>query len=224
MDRVFGRFFRGFNNLFSRSGNGYVRSVRGVLAHKSVVMGAFVGLLALTWGLFQLVPKGFIPVQDKQYLVGMVQLPNAASLNRTDEVVRRVATIAHTVPGVRDAVQFPACRSPASPTARTPRSCSSVSITSRSQSSELYGLNIAKQLNMKLSSIQDAQVVVFPPPPVQGLGTIGGFQLQLEDRADIGYDELYKATQAVLAKARQAPELTSVFSNYEVSVPQIAPT
>ena len=69
---------------------------------------------------------------------------------------------------------------------------------------ELYGLNIAKQLNMKLSSIQDAQVVVFPPPPVQGLGTIGGFQLQLEDRADIGYDELYKATQAVLAKARHA--------------------
>jgi len=90
------------------------------------------------------------------------------------------------------------------------------------KSSELYGLNIAKQLNMKLSSIQDAQVVVFPPPPVQGLGTIGGFKLQLEDRADIGYDELYKTTQAVLAKARAAPELTGVFSNYEVSVPQIS--
>ncbi len=90
------------------------------------------------------------------------------------------------------------------------------------KSSDLYGLNIAKQLNMKLSAIQDAQVVVFPPPPVQGLGTIGGFKLQLEDRADLGYDELYKATQAVLAKARQTPELTGVFSNYEVSVPQIS--
>src|SRR4029450_5598398 len=78
------------------------------------------------------------------------------------------------------------------------------------KSSELYGLNIAKQLNMKLSSIQDAQGVVFPPPPVQGLGTIGGFKLQLEDRADIGYDELYKATHARLAKARQAAEATEV--------------
>ena len=90
------------------------------------------------------------------------------------------------------------------------------------ESSELYGLNIAKQLNMKLSAIQDAQIVVFPPPAVQGLGTIGGFKLQLEDRADLGYDELYKVTQDVLTKARQAPELTGVFSNYEVSVPQIS--
>jgi multidrug efflux pump len=223
MDRVFGGFFRGFNQLFSRAGNGYVRGVRGVLAHKSVVMGAFVGLLALTWGVFQIVPKGFIPVQDKQYLVGMVQLPNAASLNRTDEVVRRVAEIAHTVPGVRDAVQFPGLS--IAGFTNSPNSALvffGLDNFEDRKSSELYGLNIAKQLNMKLSSIQDAQVVVFPPPPVQGLGTIGGFKLQLEDRADIGYDELYKTTQAVLAKARAAPELTGVFSNYEVSVPQIS--
>ena len=63
---------------------------------------------------------------------------------------------------------------------------------------------------------------MFPPPPVQGLGTIGGFKLQLEDRADLGYDELYKATQAVIAKARQTPELAGVFSNYQVNVPQIS--
>jgi len=62
---------------------------------------------------------------------------------------------------------------------------------------------------------------VFPPPPVQGIGTLGGFKLQLEDRADLGYDELYNATQAVLAKARKAPELAGVFSNYQVNVPQI---
>ncbi len=223
MNRVFGGFFRRFNNVFTRSGTGYVRGVRGVLAHKSVVMGVFVGVLALTWGLFQVVPQGFIPVQDKQYLVGMVQLPNAASLNRTDEVVRRVADIALEVPGVRAAVQFPGL----SIAGFTNSSNSALvffgldSFEDR-KSSELYGLNIAKQLNMKLGAIQDAQVVVFPPPAVQGLGTIGGFKLQLEDRADVGYDELYKVTQEVLAKARQTPELTGVFSNYEVSVPQIS--
>src|SRR6186713_2731230 len=158
MDRVFGGFFRAFNKLFSRSGDGYVRGVRGVLAHKSVVMGAFVGLLALTWGVFQIVPKGFIPVQDKQYLVGMVQLPNAASLNRTDEVVRRVADIAHTVPGVRDAVQFPGLS--IAGFTNSPNSALvffGLDNFEDRKSSELYGLNIAKQLNMKLSSIQDAQ-------------------------------------------------------------------
>ncbi len=223
MDRVFGGFFRRFNNLFTRSGAGYVRGVRGVLAHKTVVMGVFAGLLALTWGLFQLVPKGFIPVQDKQYLVGLVQLPNASSLNRTDEVVRRVGDIALGVPGVRAAVQFPGLS--IAGFTNSPNSAIvffGLDSFEDRKSSELYGLNIAKQLNMKLSSIQDAQIVVFPPPPVQGLGTIGGFKLQLEDRADLGYDELYQATQAVLTKARQAPELTGVFSNYEVSVPQIS--
>jgi multidrug efflux pump len=223
MDRVLGGFFRRFNNLFTRSGSGYVRGVRGVLAHKSVVMGVFVGILALTWGLFQMVPKGFIPVQDKQYLVALVQLPNAASLNRTDEVVRRVGDIGLGVPGVHGAVQFPGLS--IAGFTNSPNSAIvffALDSFEDRKSSELYGLNIAKQLNMKLSVIQDAQIVVFPPPPVQGLGTIGGFKLQLEDRADLGYDELYKATQAVVAKARQAPELTGVFSNYEVSVPQIS--
>ncbi len=223
MDRVLGGFFRRFNNLFTRSGSGYVRGVRGVLAHKRLVMGVFVGILALTYGLFQLVPKGFIPVQDKQYLVALVQLPNAASLNRTDEVVRRVGDIGLGVPGVHGAVQFPGLS--IAGFTNSPNSAIvffALDAFEDRKSSELYGLNIAKQLNMKLSTIQDAQIVVFPPPPVQGLGTIGGFKLQLEDRADLGYDELYKATQAVIAKARQAPELAGVFSNYEVSVPQIS--
>jgi multidrug efflux pump len=223
MDRVLGRFFRGFNNVFSRSSTSYERGVRGVLAHKSIVMGVFIGILGLTWGLFQLVPKGFIPTQDKQYLVGLVQLPNAASLNRTDEVTRRVGDIALSVPGVRATVQFPGLS--IAGFTNSPNSAIvffGLDAFEERESSELYGLNIAKQLNMKLSAIQDAQIVVFPPPAVQGLGTIGGFKLQLEDRADLGYDALYKVTQEVLTKARQAPELTGVFSNYEVSVPQIS--
>jgi multidrug efflux pump len=223
MDRALGGFFRRFNNVFSRSTRSYERGVRGVLAHKSIVMGVFIGILGLTWGLFQLVPKGFIPTQDKQYLVGLVQLPNAASLNRTDEVTRRVGDIALSVPGVRATVQFPGLS--IAGFTNSPNSAIvffGLDAFEDRKSSDLYGLNIAKQLNMKLSAIQDAQIVVFPPPAVQGLGTIGGFKLQLEDRADLGYDELYKVTQDVLAKARQAPELTGVFSNYEVSVPQIS--
>jgi multidrug efflux pump len=223
MDKVLGGFFHRFNRVFERSGTQYVKGVRGVLGHKSLVMGVFAGLLVLTWGLFQIVPKGFIPVQDKQYLVTIIDLPAASSLNRTEEVVRRVADIGMKVPGVHNAVQFPGLS--VAGFTNSPNSALvffALDSFEDRKSSELYGLNIAKQLNGALSQIKEARIVVFPPPPVQGLGTIGGFKLQIEDRADVGYDELFKATQAVVAKAHQTPELAGVFSNYQVNVPQIS--
>ncbi|HWK49308.1 MAG TPA: multidrug efflux RND transporter permease subunit [Steroidobacter sp.] len=222
MDKVFGRFFRAFNNFFHRSGDKYVGGVRGVLRHKSMTMGVFALLLVATWSLFQLTPKGFIPVQDKAYLITLIQLPNAASLNRTDEIVRQVGEIGMKVPGVRAAVQFPGLS--VAGFTNSPNSAIvffGLDDFEKRKSPELSGFAIAQQLNGALSSIKEAQIVTFPPPPVNGLGTLGGFKLQLEDRADLGYDELYKATQTILAKARQQPELTGVFSNYEVNVPQI---
>jgi multidrug efflux pump len=222
MNRLFGGFFRRFNQLFDRSGKNYVRGVRGVLAHKSVAMSIFGGLLVLTYIMFQVVPKGFIPVQDKQYLVTMIQLPNASSLDRTEQVVRQVSEIGLKTPGVVNAVQFPGLS--IAGFTNSPNSAIvffALDDFDKRKSTELYGLNIANQLTGALSSIKEAQIVVFPPPAVQGLGTIGGFKLQIEDRTDVGYDELYRATQAAVAKARQAPELAGVFSTYEVSVPQI---
>ncbi|WP_116807880.1 efflux RND transporter permease subunit [Steroidobacter cummioxidans] len=222
MDKVFGGFFRAFNNFFHRSGDRYVGGVRGVLRHKSMTMGVFALLLVATWALFQATPKGFIPVQDKAYLITLIQLPNAASLNRTDEIVRQVGEIGMKVPGVRAAVQFPGLS--VAGFTNSPNSAIvffGLDDFEKRKSPELSGFAIAQQLNGALSSIKEAQIVTFPPPPVNGLGTLGGFKLQLEDRADLGYDELYKATQTILAKARQQPELTGVFSNYEVNVPQI---
>jgi multidrug efflux pump len=222
MDRVFGGFFRRFNTFFARSSERYVGGVRGVFAHKTASMAVFGVLLGLTWALFQVTPKGFVPVQDKQYVIGLVQLPNAASLNRTEEVVRRMGDLALEVPGVRSAVQFPGLS--IAGFTNSPNSAIVFfgldSFEERS-SEELYGLNIAKALNAKFSSIQEAQIVVFPPPPVNGIGQLGGFKLQLEDRGNLGYDELYRTTQAVLAKAWRTPELAGVFSNYQVNVPQI---
>jgi multidrug efflux pump len=86
---------------------------------------------------------------------------------------------------------------------------------------ELSGFAIAGALNAKFAAIEDAFVAIFPPPPVRGLGTIGGFKLQIEDRADLGYDELYKVTQEVIGKAYQTPALSRVFSGYDVNVPQL---
>jgi multidrug efflux pump len=222
MNRVLGGFFSRFNRFFEKSGNNYVRGVRGVLAHKSVVMSVFAGLLVVTYALFQFVPKGFVPTQDQQYVVTMIQLPNAASLDRTEKVLRQVSDIGLKTPGIQNAVQFPGLS--IAGFTNSPNSAIvffTLTDFDKRKTKELYGLNIANQLNQAFAGIKEAQIVVFPPPAVQGLGTIGGFKLQIEDRADVGYDELYKATQAAIAKARQTPELAGVFSTYEVSVPQV---
>jgi len=193
-----------------------------VLSRKAITMGVFAGLLGLTYLAFEGVPKGFIPVQDKQYLVAVAQLPNAASLDRTESVVRRMADIALKNPGVRDAIQFPGL-SIAGFSNSSNAGIVFVGLKDFKDRKEraLYGLEIAQQLNGAFGDIKDARIAVFPPPPVQGLGSIGGFKLQLEDRAALGYDELFRVTQAVLAKAWQTPELAGVFSSYEVNVPQV---
>jgi multidrug efflux pump len=222
IDRLFGWVFRPFNRFWGRSSERYSRGVAGVLRHRGAVMGVFLALVAVTWALFQLVPKGFIPVQDKQYLVAFAQLPDAASLDRTEEVVRRMTEIGLSTPGVDGAVQFPGL--------------SIISFTNnpnaalvffrledfeKRKSRDLYGLSIAQQLNQKFGAIKEAFIGVFPPPPVQGLGVIGGFKLQIEDRANVGYEELYNAVQAAIGRAYQTPELAGVFSSYQVNVPQV---
>jgi len=222
MDRVFGGFFRRFNTFFARSADKYVGGVRGVLSHKSVAMAVFAGLLVLTYAMFQVVPKGFIPVQDKQYLVAIAQLPNGSSINRSEAVVREMGEIGMKIPGVHSAVQFPGLS--ISGFTNSPNAAVvffALDDFDKRESKDLYGLTIAHKLQGAFASIKEAEIAVFPPPAIQGLGAIGGFKLQIEDRADVGYDELHRATQAVIAKASKAPELTGVFSEYQVNVPQI---
>ena len=222
IDRLFGWVFRPFNRFWGRSSERYSRGVAGVLRHRGLVMGIFVALVGLTWVAFQRVPAGFIPVQDKQYLVAFAQLPDAASLDRTDAVIRRMTDIGLAQLGVDGAVQFPGLsimgftNSPNAGIVFFP-----LQDFDERKSDELYGMNIAQALNQKFGAIQDAFIGVFPPPAVQGLGTIGGFKLQIEDRADVGYEELYKSLQAVLGRAYQTPELAGVFSSYQVNVPQV---
>ncbi|HEY4646144.1 MAG TPA: efflux RND transporter permease subunit [Steroidobacteraceae bacterium] len=222
IDRLFGWVFRPFNRFWGRSSDRYSRGVAGVLRHRAIVMGIFVALIGLTWLGFERVPKGFIPVQDKQYLVAFAQLPDAASLDRTDAVIRRMTEIGLSQPGVDGAVQFPGLSIMGftnSPNAGIV--FFRLQDFDERKSDELYGLTIAQQLNQRFAAIQDAFIGVFPPPPVQGLGTIGGFKLEIEDRADLGYEELYQSLQAVLGRAYQTPELAGVFSSYQVNVPQV---
>lgn len=222
MNRVFGRFFNWFNNMFGRASESYGTGVSSVIRRKAGAMGVYAVLVAATIGVSYLVPGGFVPAQDKQYLIGFTQLPNGASLDRTEAVIRRMSDIALKEPGVQSAIAFPGL----SINGFTNSSSAGIVFVTlkpfeERKGAELSGNAIAASLNQKFAAIPESFIAVFPPPPVMGLGTLGGFKLQLEDRAALGYAELDKAKQAFLEKARQTPELGPAFSSYEINVPQL---
>ncbi len=219
---MLGWFFRPFNRFFARAANGYVATVARVLRKSGIAVFVYIGLIALTAFGFSHTPSGFVPAQDKQYLVGFAQLPDAATLDRTQAVIKRMTDIALKTPGVESVPAFPGLsingftNAPNSGIAFTPLK----PFEERRDASQSAGA-IAMAMNQKFSQIQDAFIAIFPPPPVNGLGTIGGFKLQVEDRANLGADELYKQVQNVIAKASKRPELAGVFSGFQVNVPQI---
>ncbi|KPA95487.1 efflux RND transporter permease subunit [Pseudomonas asplenii] len=217
-----GWLFRPFNRFFDRASHGYVGAVARVIRVSGVALVLYAGLIVLTWLGFSTTPTGFVPGQDKQYLVAFAQLPDAASLDRTEDVIKRMSDLALKQPGVESAVAFPGLSINGftnSPNAGI------VFVTlkpfdERKDPSESAGA-IAGALNGKYAGIQEAYMAIFPPPPVQGLGTIGGFRLQIEDRGNLGYDELYKETMNIIAKSHSVPELANLFTSYTVNVPQV---
>ncbi|MET1027687.1 MAG: efflux RND transporter permease subunit [Dongiaceae bacterium] len=223
LDLLFGAWlFRPFNRFFDRASHGYVGTVRHVLRGSAIGLVIYAGLMGLTWMGFSSTPSGFVPQQDKQYLVAFAQLPDAATLDRSDAVIRKMSEIALKNPNVESTVAFPGLS--INGFTNSPNS-GIVFVTlkpfeDRPNASQSAGA-VAGALNAQFANIQEAFIAIFPPPPVQGLGTIGGFRLQIEDRGGLGYEELYKQTQNIIAKSQQVPELAGLFSSYQVNVPQI---
>ncbi|MCH2088403.1 MAG: efflux RND transporter permease subunit [Pseudoalteromonas sp.] len=223
LNRVFGNWlFKPFNRLFDKGANGYEKLVQKLIRMSVIVLVAYVALVGGTVKLFDAVPGGFIPQQDKQYLVAVAQLPDAASLDRTQEVVQEMEKIALQVPGVANTVSFPGLsvngftNSPNSGIVFTP-----LAPFDERQDPSMSAMAIAAQLNQKFASIDEAFVAVFPPPPIQGLGTTGGFKLQIEDRANKGFEALFNSLQATIAKAQQDPALMGLYSSFRIQVPQM---
>jgi multidrug efflux pump len=223
IDLAFGWAIRPFNRSFEWLSVRYVGLTGKTLrraGRAAVMYGALVGV---AWVGFKSVPEGFIPQQDKEYLVAFAQLPEAATLDRTEDVIRRMTDIMLAEPGVAHSVAFPglsvngfvnapnvgiafvALRDFEDPSFEKTRSANEIAAT----------------LNQKFAAIQDAYIAIFPPPPVQGLGTIGGFKLQIEDRAGLGAQALYEETQKIVGAGWQTPGLTGLFSSYQVNVPQV---
>jgi multidrug efflux pump len=222
MEKLLGWFFHPFNRVFTWAGHQYSLGVAQVLRKCAIALIVYGGLVLLTaWG-FNKVPTGFVPTQDKQYLIAFAQLPEGASLDRTEAVIRRMSDIGLKVPGIEAAVAFPGL------------SISGFSVAPNAgivfftlkpfeerRTASLSGPAITAALNGQLASIKEAFVLAVPPPAVMGLGTIGGFKLYLEDRSDLGYDALFENVQTVTGKGNQTPGLAGVFSTFTVNVPQL---
>jgi multidrug efflux pump len=221
-DRGFGWFFRGFNRFFDRTSHAYAGGVARTLRVAAVAVVVYVGMIGLTFAGFGWVPQGFIPTQDKGYLVAFAQLPDAATLDRTDQVVRTMTGIAREHPGVEGALGFPGLSVNGFVNAsNTGIVFVMLKPSDERRTPELQAAGVVAALNARFSAIQEAYVAIFPPPPVQGLGQVGGFKLYVEDRGSAGFEELYAQTQVALQKASAAPELTGLFSSFQVNVPQI---
>jgi len=221
IDRSLGWFFRPFNRTFGNLSERYQRGVQKLLRASVIGLLIYGGLVLLAGIGFAKAPGGFVPAQDKGYLVTVVQLPPAASIERTQEVVRRIGEIALREPGVEHAVQFPGL----SVNGFTRSSNNAVIFLTlkpfEERGRKLTGDAISAALNQKIgAAVDDASVFVLAAPPIRGFGPAGGFKLQLEDRNAIGSDELYGVAQAILAKTRQSPEIFGSYTNFEVNAPQ----
>lgn len=222
IDRLFGWFFRLFNRFFDSASNAYVWSVRRAVRFSVIVLLGYAGLVGMTWMGFETVPNGFVPAQDKYYLVGIAQLPSGASLNRTEAVVKTMSQIALAEPGVESVVAFPGLS--VNGMVNIPNAAVIFTMLKpfdERKDPSLSAFAIAGRLMGKFSQIPDGFAGIFPPPPVPGLGATGGFKIQIEDRAGLGFEALAQAQGAIMGKAMQTPELAGMLASFQVNAPQV---
>jgi len=222
VENTIGRFFHGFNWLFEKAQNGYASLVGRLLRLGSLMLVVYVGLLGLTWLGFSRVPGGFIPAQDLGYLIVAAQLPDGASIERTDVVAKKIAEIALNTEGVSDAVVF-AGFSGATRTNSSAAAAVFVTLTDakeRAQNGRPVQVMLA-ELRQKMSQLNEAFVLVIQPPPIAGIGTGGGFKMQVQDRGGVGLQRLEAATQGMAMQANGVPGLTQVFSLFRTTTPRL---
>lgn len=216
------RLLQAIGRPFQRAPQAYSNSVRKVVRGGSVALLIYGGLLVLTYFGFQAVPPGFVPMQDKYYLVGIAQLPNGASLDRTDEVVKQMSKIALAEPGVESVVAFPGLS--INGFVNVPNAAVMFVMLDPFKdrtTPDLAANAIAGRLQGKFSGIQDGFLGVFPPPPVPGLGATGGFKMQVEDRGGAGLEALVEQTRTLMMKATESGQVAGLMTSVDVNAPQL---
>ncbi|MBO9829059.1 MULTISPECIES: efflux RND transporter permease subunit [Xanthomonas] len=220
MERLFGNWlFRPFNRFFHRSSDRYQGAVSRILGRRGAVFAVYVVLLLVTGLMFKAVPGGFIPTQDKMYLIAGVKLPEGASIERTDAMLRKVATIAMQTDGVAHAISFPGLN--ALQFTNTPNT--GVVFLPLKPFAERHrsALEINAEINQRISQLGEGMSFAFMPPPILGLGNGNGYQLFIEDRANLGYGALQNAVSTMQGAVAQTPGMSFPIGTYQANVPQL---
>ncbi|MBB5050871.1 hydrophobe/amphiphile efflux-1 (HAE1) family protein [Afipia massiliensis] len=220
--RGWGKFTGAFNRVFDRLSHGYGTAAEFVIRHSVVMLLAYAALIASAVWLVVATPQGFIPAQDRGYVIVAVQLPGAASLARTTEVVREIERIALETPGIVRVPSFAGLSGATRTQASNAAALFPVFEDPKIRLKEGLTANvITAELRKRLSSIEGAFVIVVPPPAVPGIGTGGGFTMSVQDRQGRGPELLAAATDELVNEARKAHGLTAVFSPFSANTPQV---
>ncbi|RTF70291.1 multidrug efflux RND transporter permease subunit SdeB, partial [Serratia marcescens] len=219
IDRLFGWLFRPFNRFFASGSQRYQHGVSRVLGRRGAVFVVYLLLLAAAGVMFKTVPGGFIPTQDKLYLIGGVKMPEGASLERTDAVIRKMSAIGLSVDGVTDAVAFPGLN--ALQFTNTPNTGTVFFALESLSTRTRTAAQINAEINARISQIQEGFAFSIMPPPILGIGQGSGYSLYVQDRAGLGYGALQTAINTMSGAIMQTPGMGFPISSYQANVPQL---
>ncbi|MFL4453818.1 multidrug efflux RND transporter permease subunit SdeB [Serratia marcescens] len=219
IDRLFGWLFRPFNRFFASGSQRYQHGVSRVLGRRGAVFVVYLLLLVVAGVMFKTVPGGFIPTQDKLYLIGGVKMPEGASLERTDAVIRKMSAIGLSVDGVTDAVAFPGLN--ALQFTNTPNTGTVFFALESLSTRTRTAAQINAEINARISQIQEGFAFSIMPPPILGIGQGSGYSLYVQDRAGLGYGALQTAINTMSGAIMQTPGMGFPISSYQANVPQL---
>lgn len=219
IDRLFGWIFRPFNRFFGTSAERYQRGVGKALGRRGAVFAVYAVLLVATAAMFQLVPRGFIPVQDKGYIIAGVKMPEGSSIERTDATLRKIGKIAMGIDGAQNDVAFPGFNP--LQFINTPNYGVAFITLKPFGERGRSAAEINAELGAKLGGIQEGMAFSLLPPPIQGLGNGSGYAAFIEDRGNLGYGALQSAAQGFQGAGMQTPGLGFINTSYQANVPQL---
>jgi multidrug efflux pump len=223
VNALLGKFFDGFNWVFDRAIKGYGTAVAMLLRTCVIGLVVYGGLMVLTFLGFRAAPTGFIPDQDKGYLVINAQLPDGASLERSDTLIRRLSKVVREIDGVAHTIDLAGYSTILSTNISNVGGMFVIlaPFEERAGKPELSATTIMDKLREQFEGFPEAQIAVFGAPPVEGLGSTGGFKMQVQDRRGAGPRALQGAVQNFAEQTRSEPGLVGVFSTFSVAQPQL---
>ncbi|HEX7855656.1 MAG TPA: multidrug efflux RND transporter permease subunit [Sphingobium sp.] len=211
-----------FNVAFDRLSNWYAATTRRMLGMRGTMLWIYSALILLTGFVFSSTPAGFVPTQDQGYVMAATFTPPGTSLAKTDAILREASARMMKIPGVKGAVMLAGYHGPTGTMA--PNAAAAFLVFDSFEEREKHGYtmgSILAQANKIASTMDQARIFVIPPPLIRGIGTGGGFKMEVQDRSGRGYDELNKIVWGIAAEANKDPNLAMVHTKFEAAAPRI---